>query len=131
MRIMIAALAGSLLVAGVTTGQRQRRSRGAGTWTFLAKKYDKNQDGKITWAEYARNKDKFQELDTDGDGAISQADFSGRRNMRRRRTRAEAPKKGQVAPDFDLPLVKDSKKTIKLSSFRHKKPVALIFGSYT
>ena len=38
---------------------------------------------------------------------------------------------GKKAPDFDLPTIKDPKKTIKLSSFAGKKPVALIFGSYT
>ncbi len=38
---------------------------------------------------------------------------------------------GEQAPDFELPMVKSPKKTIKLSSFAGKKPVALIFGSYT
>ncbi len=38
---------------------------------------------------------------------------------------------GQVAPDFDLPKIHDAKETVKLSSFANKKPVALIFGSYT
>ena len=67
------------------------------------------------------------------------------------------PQAGEMAPDFDLPVVgslketkkgkkankKSSKKsgqtgkkkkvgkTIRLSSFKGKKPVALIFGSYT
>ncbi len=40
------------------------------------------------------------------------------------------PKVGQVAPDFTL-KTKDGKKTVKLSSFRGKKPVVLVFGSYT
>jgi len=39
-------------------------------------------------------------------------------------------KVGDLAPDFDLkPL--DGKATVKLSSFRGQKPVALVFGSYT
>jgi peroxiredoxin len=41
-----------------------------------------------------------------------------------------APKLGEVAPDFEL---KDSKgqNAIRLSEFRGKKPVVLIFGSFT
>ena len=41
-----------------------------------------------------------------------------------------APKVNAVAPDFELGTEK-SAETVKLSSFRDKKPVALIFGSYT
>ena len=39
-------------------------------------------------------------------------------------------KAGDLAPDFELKTL-DGKRTVKLSSFRGKKPVALIFGSYT
>jgi hypothetical protein len=39
-------------------------------------------------------------------------------------------KEGQKAPDFKLKLI-GSKKTVKLSSFKGKKPVVLVFGSYT
>jgi hypothetical protein len=67
---------------------------------------------------------------------------------------ADLPRPGDKAPDFELPLLaradnsegKDtgpskppataerkpaSEPTVKLSSFAGKKPVALIFGSYT
>jgi cytochrome oxidase Cu insertion factor (SCO1/SenC/PrrC family) len=37
---------------------------------------------------------------------------------------------GDAAPDFTLKSL-DGKTTTKLSSFRGKKPVALVFGSYT
>jgi hypothetical protein len=37
---------------------------------------------------------------------------------------------GDVAPDFDLPPV-DRKARVTLSSFRGKRPVVLVFGSYT
>jgi hypothetical protein len=43
---------------------------------------------------------------------------------------ARAPKVGQTAPDFDLKTA-DGKQTIRLSSFRGRKPVVLIFGSHT
>ena len=44
---------------------------------------------------------------------------------RRGRTRV-----GQLAPDFSLPTI-DRSREVALSSFRGKKPVALVFGSYT
>jgi hypothetical protein len=42
----------------------------------------------------------------------------------------KAPTVGEDAPDFELPL-RGSRKRVRLSSFRAKWPVALIFGSYT
>jgi hypothetical protein len=39
-------------------------------------------------------------------------------------------KAGDPAPDFSLPAVKGDQE-VKLSSFQGKKPVVLIFGSYT
>ena len=39
-------------------------------------------------------------------------------------------KVGDDAPDFSLKTL-DGKSTVKLSSFEGKKPVVLIFGSYT
>jgi hypothetical protein len=41
-----------------------------------------------------------------------------------------APAVGATAPDFTLPHL-DSGEAVRLSSFRGRKPVALIFGSYT
>ena len=43
---------------------------------------------------------------------------------------AQAPKAGDPAPDFTLSDI-TGKDSITLSDFRGKKPVALIFGSYT
>ena len=37
---------------------------------------------------------------------------------------------GEMAPDFDLPTI-DRKTRVRLSSFRGKRPVVLVFGSYT
>ena len=39
-------------------------------------------------------------------------------------------KPGEMAPDFDLRLVQSTKQ-VRLSSFRGKRPVALVFGSYS
>jgi hypothetical protein len=41
-----------------------------------------------------------------------------------------APAIGAEAPDFKLPRL-DRTEQVRLSSFRGRKPVALIFGSYT
>ena len=43
---------------------------------------------------------------------------------------ALAPKVGDTGPDFELRDV-NGHNPIRLSDFRGKKPVALIFGSYT
>ena len=43
---------------------------------------------------------------------------------------AKVPKVGQAAPDFELRTA-DGKQTVRLSSFRGKRPVVLIFGSHT
>ncbi len=43
---------------------------------------------------------------------------------------AAAPKTGDKAPDFELCDVR-GENPVKLSDFRGKKPVVLIFGSYT
>ena len=44
--------------------------------------------------------------------------------------RAGSLKPGDQAPDFALNIL-DSNTQVKLSSFREKQPVVLIFGSYT
>lgn len=43
---------------------------------------------------------------------------------------ARAPRAGEQAPDFELPRL-DGTGTVRLSSFRGVRPVALIFGSFT
>ncbi len=42
----------------------------------------------------------------------------------------QAPRAGEMAPDFTLQDVSGTE-TVTLSGFRGKKPVALVFGSYT
>ena len=43
---------------------------------------------------------------------------------------AQAPKVGNLAPDFTLSDISGTE-SVTLSGFRGKKPVALVFGSYT
>jgi len=47
-----------------------------------------------------------------------------------RRNDSRAPKVGELAPDFEL-QDPDGLKAVRLSDFRGKRPVALVFGSYT
>ena len=44
-------------------------------WTFLASKYDRDQDGLISADEYDRGETRFQNFDRDDDGTLSAKDF--------------------------------------------------------
>ncbi len=47
-----------------------------------------------------------------------------------RQREPSAPKAGDAAPDFEL-SDPEGKRTVRLSSFKGKAPVVLLFGSYT
>jgi len=47
-------------------------------WEYLAGKYDSDGDGRITAAEYDRDGGRFDRIDRDGDGVVSQDDFARR-----------------------------------------------------
>jgi peroxiredoxin len=47
-----------------------------------------------------------------------------------KRVDAHAPRAGDMAPDFTLFDI-DGQDSVTLSDFRGKKPVALVFGSFT
>ncbi|MCX8229221.1 MAG: hypothetical protein OTJ44_04630 [Planctomycetota bacterium] len=124
-------------------------------WEFLCQKYDVNGDGIIRKAEYTRGETAFQNLDSNKDGQLTKHDIDslgrsrqrgGRKGSRGGNKRAKEekvtapPRANEIAPDFDLVILekstgkktkKKSIKRLKLSSFQGKKPVALIFGSYT
>ncbi len=44
---------------------------------------------------------------------------------------ARAPNVGDVAPGFTLPTLGDRDESVSLSDFLGRRPVGLIFGSYT
>lgn len=114
-----------------------RNRGGEATWKFLQQKYDGDNDGKITAAEYTRDKATFVRLDKDKDGVLSQKDWAvprerrARGGNRSRDAKDSAPEAGDSAPDFTLTYVDDAKKTATLSDFFGKRPVALVFGSCT
>lgn len=111
----------------------------AKVWEFLANKYDKNKDGKLTENEYDRGAETFARLDRNEDGVLTPEDWvgvkgpfgSGEGQRPGDGLKGVAPKQGEPAPDFELSYVAEPEKTVSLSSFAGKKPVALIFGSCT
>jgi len=116
------------LPAEDANAQRGRRgSRGGSGWDFVAKKYDTNKDGTVTSEEYTRGEEGFKTLDNDGDGKLTKEDWE----IRTRRGSGAAPEVGDSAPDFSLTQIRDETKTVTLSDFAGKQPVALIFGSCT
>ncbi len=126
-------------------------------WQLLTDKYDTDKDGKISRAEYSKDDKYFVRLDADKNGFIEASDLKmlGRPKGYRGETADEKDKvviaeAGKLAPDFTLRVLEKAKpnpakktnkkvglddavkpKTFQLSSLKGKKPVALIFGSYT
>jgi hypothetical protein len=125
----------AFLVLSTAVEAQPNRRPGRGTFLERIKAYDKNNDGKITNAEASGPvAQRFARIDTNGDGVIDQAELTQLANrIGRRRTdqdRGGLAVEGKTAPDFKLKSL-DGKRTVKLSSFSGKKPVALVFGSYT
>ena len=103
--------------------------RGGSGWEFVAKKYDADKDGTVTAEEYTRGEEGLKSLDKNGDGVLSKKDWES--GSRRRGGSGDAPQAGDAAPDFSLTEIRDKNKTVTLSGFTDKQPVALIFGSCT
>lgn len=81
-----------------------------------------------------------QALDHDGDRAVRREDLEGLFTtldhddsgvLEQGAEITLPPGVGEMAPDFELPLLSQPEQTVKLSSFRAQRPVVLIFGSYT
>jgi hypothetical protein len=126
-------------------------------WNYLKGRHDKDGDGRITRAEYERDDAHFARLDADGNGVIERPDLEGRTRGRPGYDETRPPGAGDEAPDFALEVLEPEAdgigagqgflaggrsgkdegsrskepERVRLSSFRGKRPVALIFGSYT
>jgi hypothetical protein len=126
-------------------------------WQLLADKYDADQDGKISRAEYSKDDKYFARLDADANGFIEASDLAKlgrpkdyRGEIAEGKDKLVIAEAGKQAPDFTLRVLEKAKpaaektaqkkgeldelvkpKTFQLSSLKGKKPVALIFGSYT
>jgi hypothetical protein len=139
LRCAVAALLATSLFAQ-TPQPGARLSEGERAWKFFAERHDKNRDGKVGKDEYGRGDAKFAQLDRDEDGVLTSADFGsaprrprGERPASRpsRPAAASLPKVGDTAPDFELPVLGEKERTVRLSSYAGKRPVALVFGSYS
>lgn len=119
-------------------------------------RFDKNSDGKINKNEIPEQMARFLgRADANNDGDITKAELTkmfenfrpgggrpgggrpgggrpggGRPGSGLPGTTSAATEEGKPAPDFTLKSL-DGKREVQLSSFAGKRPVALIFGSYT
>lgn len=135
-----AGIATLALVAGCSSTGDVRSSSPAApasptspSWNYLRSKYDADHDGRIARAEYPRSEESFRHLDADGDGVVSAADFDARWDGVPRVADFEygvgGPEVGDPAPDFRLRTT--SGEEIELAALHAKKPLVLIFGSFT
>ena len=155
MRTLRALLAGTCLAAAAVAGAAddQQPPKAFDLDQFI-KEHDKNKDGVLDRSEWPeRLKEVFDRIDGDKDGKLRRDELNpiqdrlarqfgegkGKGGGRpgevitppaRGERHEDKLKEGDPAPDFSLPLA-DGKQEVKLSSFRGKKPVVLIFGSYT
>ena len=131
--LLVAWLAASALAQ--PGDRRQRGPSGGGNFVERMKSMDRDGDGKITKQEASGPAARmFSRIDSNADGVIDQLELKAMA-ARIGRGRPETTSGGGAvvgitAPDFTLKSV-DGKQEVTLSSFADKKPVALIFGSYT
>ena len=129
-------------VAGPSLAQdakkRPQGKRPGGDFLERIKSLDKNKDGKITKDEATGPFSRmFTRLDANRDDVIDEAEikraaerFGQRKPGGGQPARGAGVAEGQAAPDFKLKSV-DGKREVTLSAFASRKPVALVFGSYT
>jgi Ca2+-binding EF-hand superfamily protein len=113
----------------------------------MFKPIDKDSNGRITaeeWQEHfakvTKDKGYLSEEDLERFVYLPRIEKASRETRlrtgnsefspRRERDRNQVPQPGDEAPDFEL-RSPDGKTAVKLSSFRGKKPVVLIFGCFT
>jgi len=109
----------------------------ASAWDYLRTRYDADGDGRITRAEYSRQDAAFAHLDADRNGVITLEDFDKRwdgvprvQGKGRNFVYGQGgPMPGEPAPDIHLTTTGGEE--LELAQFRGKKPVALVFGSFT
>jgi len=107
---------------------------GLASWHFLAAKYDTDHDGRITSAEYTRSSAGFTRLDADKDGLVTAADFDAKwdgvpRVEGKFQWGMGGPEVGEPAPEFELPTTTGA--SVALAALHAKRPLVLVFGSFT
>ena len=101
MKIMISIL-GAIALLALTPALRAQeeevapkpseKTRAAAAWDRFQERFDLNQDGKVSWAEYRKVQSGFARLDADRDGSITEEDFEKAPKSRRAR---QAPGEGR------------------------------------
>jgi len=105
---------------------QERRIERSSPWQILSEAVDDDGDGRIARVELTAWYDEMA-TSVDGEGA----ELLGSKDGPEPDEEAElVATVGAPAPNFTLPTP-DGGGTVTLSSFRHERPVALIFGSYT
>ena len=121
-------------------------SFGAGIgWAQKFETADRNKDKRLSVAEFksytqqrvagvSRFDELFKALDANKDGVLNASEFEKRQGaldkIRGWKKNNPALKVGDIAPTFKLKSL-DGKSETDLAAFKGKKPVVLIFGSYT
>jgi len=85
--------------------------------------------GLLSWSQFSAAADPPSDQER-SERRRSRRQRDGQRRGPRGDRPADKLQQGNPAPDFNLKSV-DGKRKVRLSSFQGKKPVALIFGSYT
>ena len=123
-------------------GRRPARGRGMPDPKMMIeriKAMDRDGNGKIERSEVSeRVLRMFMRLDANGDGVANEKEIIAFQERMRSRAnlndkesrRDDAPAVGALAPQFTLKRM-ESDDTVDLASFKGKKPVVLVFGSYT
>ena len=143
---LLVALLATTAVAQQTKQERRREARRRDKERYIAQllaRYDKSEDGVLDESELPPFLKKYlPTLDTNRDRKLAKKELErmpGRLGQRagevitgpaRGERFRDTLQIGDAAPDFTL-ADPTGKKEVKLSNFQGKRPVVLIFGSYT
>lgn len=123
----------TVLFLAACAGTEEMPESDSAVWRFLRATYDADGDGGIERGEYGRSPRHFAQLDADGDGRVTAADFDpafdGVPRVADFVYGEGGPEEGDVAPPFALESTAGER--IALADFAGEKPVVLVFGSFT
>ncbi|MBD3183468.1 redoxin domain-containing protein [Candidatus Poribacteria bacterium] len=128
-KLILYIILSAFIISSMVYAQSERKSRPITPALSLSSLFlrlmDLNKDGQISLEE---NQKFFAEADLDRNGMVDKTEIN--KFIANRRRKEEGPGIGQEAPDFTLKTL-DGEKTVTLSQYKGKKPVVLVFGSYT
>ena len=126
---------GLLYACAATPPAPEYDARTLAVWEFVRAQYDADGDGTVLRREYGRDERAFFHLDADRDGRITRTDFAKSwdgvpRTKDGTFVHGEGgPEVGDPAPRIALPDLDGRVRT--LVELCAKRPVVLVFGSYT